>query len=375
MRRRVGIGIVGCGHVSSQYLEAFRAMEVLDIVGCFDVDQERAKARAAEFGIPTVYPKLEELLADPDVEVVLNLTPPIAHAEVTEAALGAGRHTYSEKPLAPTRQQAQNLLGMAARNHLRLGCAPDTFLGSGLQTSRKVLDDGWIGTPVGVGAFFLSHGVEHFHPNPEYFYGAAGGPMLDIGPYYLTALVNLLGPVARVTGSARVSFPEREITSGEKYGTRFKVETPTFIASVLEFETGIIGNLLATFDVWATRLPFIEIYGTHGSLSTPDPDSWTGVPEIRRFGELEMAMLDLERNAPWTAFASSHPTDGARGVGVEDLARAIIDDRPHRASAEMAYHVLDVALSIAEAAESGVHVKVASTCSRPDPLPSAVSRP
>ena len=344
-------------------------MPSLEVVGCFDVDRSQAQTRAVEFDIPYIYRHLEELLADPAVEIVLNITPPLVHFGISEAALGAGKHVFSEKPLAPTREEARHLLDIAAANNARLACAPDTFLGSGLQTSRKLLDDGWIGTPVGASAFFLSNGVEHFHPSPAFFYGPAGGPLLDVGPYYLTALINLLGPVAGVAASSRITFPERMITSPEQYGSRIKVETPTYISSVLEFESGIISPLLATFDVQATRLPFIEVYGTKGSLSATDPDIWSGSPEIRQYGEEEKAMLDLERNVPWTAFRSSRPIAGMRGIGVADLARAIVDGQPHRVAAEVAYHVLDIALSVAEAAESGVHVQVDSTCTRPAPLP------
>ena len=368
MIRRVGVGIVGCGHVSLQYLEGFKTLPSLEVVGCFDVDRNQSRQRAAAFGIPRIYRTLEELLSDPLVEIVLNITPPLVHYGISKAALEAGKHVFSEKPLAPTREQARHLLDLAAGNDVRLACAPDTFLGSGLQTSRKLLDDGWIGSPVGMGTFFLSNGVEHFHPSPAFFYGPAGGPMLDVGPYYLTALINLLGPVARVAASSRITFGERVITSPEQYGARIKVETPTYITSILEFESGISGPLLATFDVQATRLPFIEVYGTKGTLSTTDPDLWTGNPEIRQYGDEEKAMLDLERNVPWTAFGSSDPIPGLRGVGVGELARAIIEDRPHRVTAEVAYHVLDIALSIAEAAESGAHIDVESTCTRPASL-------
>ena len=368
MIRRVGVGIVGCGHVSLQYLEGFKTLPSIDVVGCFDVDQNQSQARAAVFGIQRVYQTLGELLSDPSVEIVLNITPPLVHYGVSKAALEAGKHVFSEKPLAPTREEARHLVDLAAIKDVRLACAPDTFLGSGLQISRKLLDDGWIGSPVGMGTFFLSNGVEHFHPSPAFFYGPAGGPMLDVGPYYLTALINLLGPVARVAASSRITFSERIITSPEQYGARIKVETPTYISSTLEFESGVIGPLLATFDVQATRLPFIEVYGTEGTLSTTDPDLWTGNPEIRQYGEDEEAMSDLERNVPWTAFRSSDLIPGLRGVGVEELAQAIIEDRPHRVTAEIAYHVLDIALSIAEAAESGTHVDVESTCTRPTPL-------
>ncbi len=372
MIRRVGVGIVGCGHVSLQYLEGFKTLPSIEVVGCFDVDQNQSRQRAAAFGVPRIYRTLEELLSDPLVEIVLNITPPLVHYGISQTALEAGKHVFSEKPLAPTREQARHLLDLAAHNDVRLACAPDTFLGSGLQTSRKLLDDGWIGSPVGMGTFFLSNGVEHFHPSPAFFYGPAGGPMLDVGPYYLTALINLLGPMARVAAISRITFGERMITSPEQYGARIKVETPTYITSILEFESGISGPLLATFDVQATRLPFIEVYGTKGTLSTTDPDLWSGTPQIRQYGEEEKAMLDLERNVPWTTFRSSEPIPGLRGIGVEDLARGIIDDRPHRVAAEVAYHVLDIALSIAEAAESGAHVDVESTCTRPAPLSLAI---
>ena len=209
MSRRVGVGVVDCGHVSRQYLEGFKTMPSLKVVGCFDVDQGQAQSRAAEFDIPCIYQHMEELLGDPAVEIVLNITPPLVHFGISETALSAGKHVFSEKPLAPTREQAKHLLDIATANDARLACAPDTFLGSGLQTSRKLLDDGWIGTPVGASAFFLSNGVEHFHPSPAFFYGPAGGPLLDMGPYYLTALINLLGPVAQVAASSRISFAER----------------------------------------------------------------------------------------------------------------------------------------------------------------------
>ena len=373
MTGRVGVGVVGCGHVSLQYLEGFKTLPSVEVVGCFDVDRGQSQDRADAFGIPRIYKSLEELLEDQSVEIVLNITPPLVHFGITEAALGAGKHVFSEKPLAPTREQGRHLLDLAARHGVRLACAPDTFLGSGLQVSRKLLDDGWIGSPVGMSTFFLSNGVEHFHPSPAFFYGPAGGPLLDVGPYYLTALINLLGPVARVAASSRISFPERVITSPEQYGSRIQVQTPTYISSILEFESGIIGPLLATFDVQATRLPFIEVYGTTGTLSTTDPDLWSGHPQIRQYGEEEKAMLDLERNVPWTSFQSSAPITGHRGIGVEELARGIIEDRPHRVTAEVAYHVLDIALSIFDAARSGAHADVESTCTPPAPLPLQVT--
>lgn len=364
---------MGCGHVSRQYLRGLANTDSIEVTSCFDLDRAQAMALAEEFEIPKVYEDLSALLVEPEIDIVLNLTPPLAHADISRAALEAGKHVYSEKPLAASREEARQLLTIASDNGVRLACAPDTFLGSGIQTTRKLLDDGWIGEPVGFGAFFLSHGVEHFHPSPDFFYGRSGGPVLDMGPYYLTALVNLLGPVKRVTAMAQTTHAERRITSKERYGETIRVETPTHVSATLEFERGILGTLLATFDVWATRLPFIEIYGGEGTLSAPDPDSWDGTPFIRRYGDEERRMLDLERNVSWTPMTSSPPstyqTGGARGIGVEDLAQSLIDDRPHRASADMAYHVLDVALSIAESAETSQHVDVLSTCPRPAPVP------
>ncbi len=273
---RTKIGIVGCGNISGTYLKVAKTLDALEVVACADVDLERAKARAAEFGIPRAC-TLDELLADAEIKIVVILTPPAAHAEVGLAALAAGKSIYSEKPLAVFREDAQELLAMAAERHLVVGGAPDTFMGAGLQTCRKAIDDGLIGTPVAATAFMLGHGPEAWHLDPEFFYKTGGGPMFDIGPYYLTALVSLLGPVKGVTGMAQISFPERVVGSGPKKGQKIIVEVPTHVVGLLEFASGVAGTIITSFDVWKTDLPRIEIYGSEGTLSVPDPNTFGGI--------------------------------------------------------------------------------------------------
>ncbi|MDQ3327962.1 MAG: Gfo/Idh/MocA family oxidoreductase, partial [Chloroflexota bacterium] len=227
----VRAGIVGTGTISDVYFRAGRTFEVLDIVACADLFPERARAKSNQHGVAKAY-STDELLADPDIELVINLTIPKAHAEVGLAALQAGKHVYSEKPLALSREDGQALLETARETGLLVGCAPDTFLGGGLQTCRKLIDDGVIGEPIGATAFMMSHGHESWHPDPAFYYDVGGGPMFDMGPYYLTALISLIGPMRRVTGSARVTFPERTITSQPRAGTTIPVRAPTHVAGV-----------------------------------------------------------------------------------------------------------------------------------------------
>ncbi|HEU5369624.1 MAG TPA: Gfo/Idh/MocA family oxidoreductase, partial [Ktedonobacterales bacterium] len=271
----VKVGVIGCGTISGIYLETIKHLKILEAVACADLFLERAQARAAEFEVPGAC-SVEALLTDPEVELIINLTVPAAHAEVALAALQAGKHVYNEKPLAISREDARRMLDLAQERGLLVGNAPDTFLGGGLQTCRKLLDDGWIGEPVAAFAAMTGHGPERWHPDPAFFYQRGAGPMLDMGPYYLTALVALLGPIRRVTGSARITFPERTIASAARYGQTINVETPTHIAGVLDFASGVIGTIITSFDVWSSRLPRIEIYGTRGSLGVPDPNTFGG---------------------------------------------------------------------------------------------------
>jgi predicted dehydrogenase len=272
--------------------------------------------------------------------------------------LKAGKSVYAEKPLAVRRRDGRRILDLATEKGLRVGGAPDTFLGAGLQTCRKAIDDGLIGEPVAATAFMLCHGHEMWHPSPEFYYEVGGGPMLDMGPYYLTALVNLMGPIKRVTGSTRVTFPERTITSQPKFGKVVKVETPTHIAGTVDFASGAIGTIIMSFDVWGHSLPRIEVYGTEGSLSVPDPNTFQGPVSIC-----------LKGSDGWKPVRLTHSEDVGRGIGVADMAYALVYGGKHRASGELAYHVLDVMQSFEESSLSGRHVKVASTCRRPEALP------
>jgi predicted dehydrogenase len=251
--KKVKVGIIGCGNISGIYLKnCTQTFEILEVAACADLIHERAQAQAREYGVPKAC-SVEELLQDPKIEIVLNLTTPKAHYEVSKAALEAGKHVYVEKPLAVAREDGQAILELAKSKNLLVGCAPDTFLGAGLQTCRKLIDDGWIGEPVAATAFMTCHGHESWHPDPEFYYEIGGGPMLDMGPYYLTALISLLGPVDRVTGSSRITFPERTITSQPKYGKQIKVETPTHIAGVIDFASGAVGTIITSFDVWSAQ--------------------------------------------------------------------------------------------------------------------------
>jgi predicted dehydrogenase len=332
--------------------------EILEVVSCCDLFAERSRARSEEFpGVAAC--GIDDILGDDEVDVVLNITWPKAHAEVGVAALKAGKHVYHEKPVAVTREDAKKLLQTAKAKKRRIGCAPDTFLGGGLQTCRKLIDDGWIGEPLGATAFMMGRGPEGWHPEPHSFYQFGAGPMLDVGVYYVTALVSLLGPIKRVTGSARISFAERFIGSQPHYGEMIKVEVPTFIAGTMDFAGGAVGNIVASFDIWKSQVPRIEIYGSDGVLSVPDPNTFGGPVKVFRAGA-----------ADWQEMPLTHGyAENYRGLGITDMAYAIRSGRKHRASGEMAYHVLDVMHAFGEASEGGKHVAIRSTCERPAPLP------
>ncbi len=355
--KKLSVGVVGCGDISQIYLQNMHTFDVLTCKACADILPERAKARAKEFDIQRM--PVEALLADPEIDIVVNLTVPKAHAEVNLAALKAGKHVYTEKPFAVQRSDGLRTIEYARQQGLRVGCAPDTFLGGGLQTCRKLIDEGAIGYPVAAVAFMLGHGMETWHPNPEFFYKTGGGPMLDMGPYYLTALVTLLGPIRRISGSTRISFPERLVTSKINYGKRINVETPTHIAGVMDFANGTVGTIITNFDVWGTNLPRIEIYGSEGSLSVPDPNTFGGPVKLFKPGK------------DWQEVEVLHGyTQNSRGLGVAEMAQAILSNRPHRAGGELAYHVLESMLAFEKASRSGGYVLLESSCDQPEAFPS-----
>jgi len=340
------------------YFKAGKIFENLEIVACADLIMDRAKAKAQEFGVPKAC-TVDELLSDPEIQIVINLTIPKAHAEVTMAALNAGKNIYAEKPMAITLEDGKSIINLAKAKGLLVGGAPDTFLGGGIQTCRKLIDDGWIGEPIGATAFMLCHGHESWHPDPEFYYQVGGGPMFDMGPYYLTALVTLMGPVKRVTGCTRITFPERIITSRQKYGKRIQVEVPTHVAGIMEFNSGAIGVILTSFDVWHSQLPRIEIYGSEGTLIVPDPNTFGGPVYIRR-----------KDHGEWKEVPLTHGySENSRGIGVSDMAYALISGRPHRASGHLTYHVLEIMHGFHIAAQQGKHYMLESTCERPAPLP------
>ncbi|OPH56164.1 oxidoreductase [Paenibacillus ferrarius] len=358
------VGIIGCGNISAIYMKNIPQFEHLELIACADIDMGRAAARAEEFNIPHAY-SVQELLQDASIDIVINLTIPAVHAEVCIQVLEAGKHVYVEKPLAVTREEGLQILEVAQRQGLLVGSAPDTFLGGGIQTCAKLINDGWIGTPIAATAFMMGKGHEHWHPDPEFYYAKGGGPMFDMGPYYLTALVALLGPIRRVTGSTNISFPERTIQSEKKRGQKIAVETPTHIAGVLDFHSGAIATLVTSFDIMGgTQLPNIEIYGSQGSLRVPDPNNFGGPVMIRKNG------------SDWEPIPLSHGyKDNSRGLGVAAMAEALItgEQDAHRANGELAYHVLEAMHGFHDASDSGRHYVMRSSCEKPAPLkPDAV---
>jgi predicted dehydrogenase len=355
---KVRFGIIGCGNISQAYFNAAKRFDILELAGCADLLPEVAKAKAAE-NHTTAY-SVAELLARKDVELIINLTVPNAHASVSLAALKAGKHVHCEKPFATNLTDGQAILALAKEKGLLVGCAPDTFLGGGLQTSRKLVDDGWIGKVIGGTAFMLSNGMESWHPNPDFFFQPGGGPMLDIGPYYTTALITMLGPVAQVSGFVSKARETRLITSKEHYGEHIQVNVPTHQAGVLKFHSGAIVNMAISFDVQAHHHKPLELYGTLGSLEVPDPNTFGG----------PVRLSTSAGNREWREVSLSHNyADNMRSIGAADLAHALRGKRPHRASGELAYHALEVMLAFETSSKTGRAVRIHSKPKRPAPLP------
>ncbi len=358
----VGIGIVGAGMISEIYLENATTMfDNIRPIGIADLVLERAQDRADAFGIEVL--SIDDLIAHPEVEIVVNLTIPAAHAEVAKRAILGGKSAYNEKPLAITREDAAELVTLAKEHGVLVGGAPDTFLGGGLQTGRKAIDDGRIGRPVAASAHFLGRGMEMWHPDPHFFFQPGAGPLFDVGPYYVTALVSMLGPVQAVTGFGHASFPERTVTAdGPKKGTSIPVTTQTHIAASLQFQSGAIGSLMASFDVWEVkeRATMLTIYGSEGTLHLPDPNTFGGTVTLVHEHTRETEELPITHGH----------TGNSRGIGVSDMARALRDGgEPARASGEMASHGVDLMTSVLEAADAGRRVDLTTTMKRPAPLP------
>ncbi|MEE4542802.1 Gfo/Idh/MocA family oxidoreductase [Streptomyces sp. V4-01] len=360
----VGVALVGAGVISTQYLTALSAFPDVRVLAVADLDTGRARAQAEAYGVPASG-DVASVLAIPEVEIVVNLTIPAAHAEVASAALQAGKHVYGEKPLALAPSDGAKILAEAQSRGLRVGSAPDTFLGAGLQSAARAVRAGLIGEPVSVTAVTQGPGPESWHPSPEFLFQYGAGPLFDIGPYYLTALVALLGPVTRVAASARQARARRVIGSGPKAGTSFAVEVPTHVHALLDFASGPSASATFSFDSAAPRR-MIEITGTEGTLSLPDPNTFGGPLRIRAF--TDPAVDDADSGDGWRELPVTGTTAG-RGIGVLDMARALRSGAPHRASGELAQHVLELMTTVTDSAERHGFVGLESHAPAVETLP------
>ncbi|MEI8095496.1 MAG: Gfo/Idh/MocA family oxidoreductase [Spirochaetales bacterium] len=350
--KKLGVGIIGCGNISSIYLKNGTTLfDNLEIRAVADLDLARAQARATEFGVAKVC-SVKELLADKSIDVVLNLTVPLAHYSVCKAALEAGKHVYVEKPLAVKLEEGEELAALAKAKGLYLGGAPDTFLGGGIQTCVKLIEDGWIGTPIGATAFMVCGGHEHWHPDPAFYYQVGGGPMFDMGPYYLTALVALLGPAVSVAGMTSKARGQRTISSAPKKGTVMDVEVPTHIAGLVRFASGATATVVTSFDVagGSSHVP-LEIWGTGGTLQVPDPNAFGGPVRYRKAGQSEWSEIPL-------LFGYA---ENSRGLGLSEMATAISEGRPARAGVGMTLHVLELMHAFHRSADTKRQVTLKTT--------------
>lgn len=370
------VGVIGCGRISDIYFRNLNRCTPVDVVACASLELAESQAKASQHDIPLACTP-DELLANPDIDLVLNLTIPAAHADVSLQALAAGKHVYSEKPLVIDPEQGQRVLAEASSRRLLVGNAPDTFLGGRWQTVRKLIDEGVIGKPTGVMAFVGTHGTERHNPNPDFYYQRGGGPMLDLGPYYLSAMVNCLGPIQRVAGMSNRVAQSRMIENGPRHGHWMDVEVDTHVQGMLEFENGVIGTITMSFDVWDSDTPRFEIYGEEGTLCIADADPVHGANifqgqvlyRTRQSSRWTHQPRPAGRDA-WQVADNSHSlNEDFRGIGLVDMACAIIEERAPRCSGDMAYHVLEAMLGIINSPANGQYVSLSSRCERPEPLP------
>jgi len=361
--RRVKMGIIGCGMISDTYFAAAKKFNVIEVIACSDIIPERAQAKEAEYGCKAM--TNEELLAHPEIEIVLNLTPPQVHSEIAIATLNAGKHAYSEKPFGVDAADAAKVMALAKEKGLRVGCAPDTFLGGGLQTCRKLLDDGWIGKPISATAMVYGRGPEKWGQAP-FFYDYGAGPMLDLGPYYVTALVNLFGPAKSVTAMTKKGSEYRTYGAevGETYKDiykpydRYPVLVTTHLTGVIEFQNGVLATVVASFEAYKDTHPRIEVYGDQGTMVCPDPNTFGGPVKIWRAGQSE-----------WVDAPLSHIyTENSRSIGAADMAIALQTGRKHRCSGDLANHVLEIMLAFDKSSKEGRRIDMTTTCERPEAL-------
>lgn len=370
MNNTLGVGIIGCGNISSAYMSLGPLFKGIQVLACADINLEAAQARAEEYSIDAH--SVDDLLARDDIAIVVNLTVPAAHFEICSKILDAGKHVYSEKPFVLSKAEGEALIKKANASGLRIGSAPDTFLGGSHQLARHLIDTGRVGKILSGTAVVQSHGAESWHPNPDFFYLPGAGPVLDIGPYYIANLVQLIGPVKEVMAMSSSGSSTRTIGSGPREGEQVPVKTPTTIHSILRFESGAQITLLTSWDVWSQSHANMELYGENGSLFIPDPNFFGG----------DVRFTEQQEDQPLPSW--DHPFSinnyeddkqaNYRGAGLSDMAIAITENRPHRCSAEFAHHVVDVMTSILEAGESGKTVPVTTDCERPEPFDGAAAR-
>jgi len=364
------IGLIGCGNISDAYLRGAAHSNAIRVKACSDLRPEAAQAKAAEYGVSAM--PVQQLLADPEISIVVNLTVPMTHAAVSQQILNAGKHAYSEKPLAANFADSAGLMELSRARNLRVGCAPDTFLGASHQACRRLIDSGAIGVPVGGSAVVMSHGMESWHPNPEFFFKQGGGPILDVGPYYITQLVNLLGPVRRAVALGTIGNATRTVTSEPLKGSTIDVEVLTTVNGVLEFANGANISLSASWDVWKhNRASPIEIYGTEGTLLGVDPNFFGNVPRVcKPDGDWQDVAIGAHPfGIPNREMRNGTMQADYRSVGLVDMAMAIRQGRPHRASGDRALHVLEVLEALEVSSRSGQFVSIRSRCDRPEPVP------
>ncbi|NLS04969.1 Gfo/Idh/MocA family oxidoreductase [Rhizobium sp. P32RR-XVIII] len=367
MTKELGVGIIGCGNISTTYFSLAPLFKGLKILACADINVQAAELRAEEYGVKAQ--TIEGLLANDEIEVVVNLTIPDAHYPVSKAALEAGKHVYSEKPLVLTLQQGEDLRRIAKEKKLSVGCAPDTFLGGAHQLARKYIDEGGIGRITSGTCNVMSPGMEMWHPNPDFFFLPGGGPILDLGPYYIANLINLIGPVRRVGAMTSMASETRTITSQPRNGEIIPVKTPTTIQALLEFVSGATITLTASWDVWSHRHANMELYGTEGSLYVPDPNFFGGVVEASG-RDKEIKPLEAWEH-PFGIFnqeSPSGPRANYRTAGLADMAMALIDGRDARCSLDRTLHGVDVMTSILKSGEEGRFVELTTTCTQPAAL-------
>ncbi|NSZ16865.1 Gfo/Idh/MocA family protein [Agrobacterium vitis] len=367
MTRELNVGIIGCGNISSAYFTLAPLFKGITVVACADINMNAAELRAEEFGVKAQ--TVDELLANPAVDVVVNLTIPAVHYAVSKQILEAGKHVYSEKPLVLSLEEGESLRRIAKDKGLSVGCAPDTFLGGAHQLARKHIDEGGIGRVTSGTCHVMSPGMEMWHPNPDFFFLPGGGPILDLGPYYIANLINLIGPVKRVGALTSMASDTRTITSEPRNGEVIPVKTPTNIHALLEFVNGATITLSASWDVWCHRHANMELYGTEGSLFVPDPNFFGGVVEATGRNK-EVKPLE-EWDHPFginNQESAQGPRANYRTAGLADMALAIIEGRDARCSLDRVLHGVDVMTAILKSGETGEFVSLSTTCTQPAAL-------